>query len=493
MADVKITDLPALTTPAGVDLLPIVDDPSGSPATKKITLSSLQSALVRRDTRANQPAASAVATGTLYYVTDESLLERSNGTAWEAVSATGASPSNTVAALTGTGTAGVALEYSRGDHTHTDVNRPTTDQKAALAGTSGAPAAGNPYVTDADARNTNARTPTAHASSHQAGGGDPIKLDDLAAPDDNTDLNASASAHGLLPKLSGNAAEFLNGQGAFATPAGGGDVSGPASAVDDRIATFDGTTGKLLQDGGATIVEAIASAVAASGDVDGPASAVDGEVALFDGTSGKLLKRASATGVAKVASGVLSAGQVALGSEVSGDLPLANLAQASAESKLMGRGEGSGAGDFQEIALGTNLSMSGATLNAAGGGGSQAYQLGITIDGAGSVLTTGVKGFIAVPVTGTITGARLLSTDPSATAGDIVIDVWKDSYANYPPTDADSITAAAPPTLSGANKSDDTTLTGWTTSVTAGDILGFSVDSAATVTRVTLILTITPS
>lgn len=39
----------------------------------------------------------------------------------------------------------------------------------------------------------------------------------------------------------------------WATPAAGGDVVGPASAVDDRIATFDGTTGKLIQDGGTTI------------------------------------------------------------------------------------------------------------------------------------------------------------------------------------------------------------------------------------------------
>ena len=36
---------------------------------------------------------------------------------------------------------------------------------------------------------------------------------------------------------------------------GSGDVDGPASSVDDRIATFDGTTGKLLQDGGKTIAE----------------------------------------------------------------------------------------------------------------------------------------------------------------------------------------------------------------------------------------------
>lgn len=34
-----------------------------------------------------------------------------------------------------------------------------------------------------------------------------------------------------------------------------GDVVGPASAVDDRIATFDGTTGKLIQDGGKTLIQ----------------------------------------------------------------------------------------------------------------------------------------------------------------------------------------------------------------------------------------------
>jgi hypothetical protein len=38
----------------------------------------------------------------------------------------------------------------------------STDAKAALAGTSGTPQATNKFVTDADARNSNARTPTAH-------------------------------------------------------------------------------------------------------------------------------------------------------------------------------------------------------------------------------------------------------------------------------------------------------------------------------------------
>ena len=32
-------------------------------------------------------------------------------------------------------------------------------------------------------------------------------------------------------------------------PSGGGDVVGPASAVNENIAVFDGTTGKLIKDG----------------------------------------------------------------------------------------------------------------------------------------------------------------------------------------------------------------------------------------------------
>ena len=111
---------------------------------------------------------------------------------------------------------------------------------------------------------------------------------------------------------------------------------------------------------------------------------------------------------------------------------------------------------------------------------------GITIDGGGSAITTGVKGYVEVPYAGVITNVTMLADQ----SGSIVVDIWKDTYANYPPTDADSITASAVPTISAATKSKDSTLTGWTTTVAAGDILGFNVDSASTVTRVSLVLTI---
>lgn len=113
--------------------------------------------------------------------------------------------------------------------------------------------------------------------------------------------------------------------------------------------------------------------------------------------------------------------------------------------------------------------------------------LGITIDGGGAALTTGVKGYIEIPYACTINRVTMLADQ----SGSVVVDIWKDTYANYPPVVADTITASAKPTITTATKSQDSTLTGWTTSVAAGDILAFNVDSATTITRLNLILKVT--
>lgn len=120
-------------------------------------------------------------------------------------------------------------------------------------------------------------------------------------------------------------------------------------------------------------------------------------------------------------------------------------------------------------------------------GAAQLAAIIMIIDGGGVTITTGVKGYVRVPFACTITAARALADQ----SGSIVVDVWKDTYANYPPVDADSITASAPITITTAVKSENTTLTGWTTSISAGDILGFNVDSVTTLQRVTIELAVT--
>lgn len=122
-----------------------------------------------------------------------------------------------------------------------------------------------------------------------------------------------------------------------------------------------------------------------------------------------------------------------------------------------------------------------------GSGGSYAplrRQITLIIDGGGSVITTGFKTSISIPVAGTLKKWRILAD----VSGSIVIDVWKDTYTNYPPTIVDTITASAKPTLSSATKAESSTLTGWTTSITAGDVFAFNVDSVTSVKKVSLTL-----
>ena len=113
--------------------------------------------------------------------------------------------------------------------------------------------------------------------------------------------------------------------------------------------------------------------------------------------------------------------------------------------------------------------------------------LNFIVDGGGAAIATGVKGDVEFPFPCTITGYDMLADQ----SGSIVLNLWKQVYSSFPPTVTQKITASAPPTISSATKAQDNTLTGWTTSISAGDILRFNVDSASTIQRVTLVLRFT--
>jgi hypothetical protein len=130
---------------------------------------------------------------------------------------------------------------------------------------------------------------------------------------------------------------------------GPGDVVGPAIATDNAIPRFDATTGKLIQNSGITVEDGATGTLAGSNS---------GDVTLA-GTPTYLT----------LAAQVLTQGLVNLAAHVTGRLPFVNLTAATTASKLLGRGSAAGGGDYQEISLGANLSMSGSTLNASGGSG----------------------------------------------------------------------------------------------------------------------------
>jgi hypothetical protein len=142
----------------------------------------------------------------------------------------------------------------------------------------------------------------------------------------------------------------------------------------------------------------------------------------------------------------------------------------------------SGEGDIDDHS--SRHEAGGADVISLAGLAGQVVGIPFTIDGAGSAITTGVKGEVEIPFACTITGWTMILDQ----SGSIVVDVWKDTYANYPPVVGDSITASDKPTISGATKGQDLAPTGWITAVAAGDILRYNVDSITTATRATLVL-----
>ncbi len=84
------------------------------------------------------------------------------------------------------------------------------------------PSTTSTLVISTDSRLSDARTPTAHATSHNSGGTDVVHIDTIGAGTDITTNNVSTTKHGLVPKAPNVATQFLDGTGAWSTPAGSG-------------------------------------------------------------------------------------------------------------------------------------------------------------------------------------------------------------------------------------------------------------------------------
>jgi hypothetical protein len=126
------------------------------------------------------------------------------------------------------------------------------------------------------------------------------------------------------------------------------------------------------------------------------------------------------------------------------------------------------------------------TSGASGSSGSSgssypSASFGATFDGQGGVITTGSKGYVIVPYSGTLTKWIIAAN----ATGSIQVDLKKNSTS--------LVGGGNPPGLTGAQFG-TAAISGWTTpSVTAEDIIEFSVTSASTSSRVSLAIFVTKS
>lgn len=114
------------------------------------------------------------------------------------------------------------------------------------------------------------------------------------------------------------------------------------------------------------------------------------------------------------------------------------------------------------------------------------YAMEFVIDGGGSVITTGMKGYLQAVDAGTVTQWTIVGD----TAGSISVDITSDPYSSFG-SNTSLVGVGTKPNIAAATKG-QAAPSGWTgTAITAGNFIGFSVSSVATVTKVTVILTIT--
>lgn len=132
-----------------------------------------------------------------------------------------------------------------------------------------------------------------------------------------------------------------------------------------------------------------------------------------------------------------------------------------------------------DVTLGSGLAFSGTTVIPSGG--IPIATAGITIDGGGSVFTTGSKGYVQVPYNCTISSWTILAN----ATGSATVDIRRATYTSFP-TVTSLVGAGNGPTLSGALKNSAVPSTWSSTTLSAADILEFYVSSVGTVSRVNL-------
>lgn len=244
---------------------------------------------------------------------------------------------------------------------------------------------------------------------------------------------AAPTGANLVSALSsgGGTTAFLRADGAFATPSGSGDVAGPASAVNNGVALYNGTTGKLLKDGGALASVATSGSASdlGSGTVAaGRMPALTGDVTTSAG--------AVATTLATVNSNVGTFGSATKASVVT--VNGKGLVTAASESTVTPAvGSVTGLGTGVATALGVNVGSAGAPVVLGGALGTPSSGVATNLTGTASGLTAG-----SVTTNANLTG-DVTSSGNATTLATVNSNVGAFTNANITVNAKGLVTAAA--------------------------------------------------
>lgn len=135
---------------------------------------------------------------------------------------------------------------------------------------------------------------------------------------------------------------------------------------------------------------------------------------------------------------------------------------------------------------GDAYSFSGGVWDVFGGATSLPDSITAVFDGSGVALGSGLRIDVVVPYACEVVGYTILGD----LTGSVSLSVHKASYADWPDTETAMATGGAGPSITTARKNQGDTSTWATTTISAGDILIFRVQSATDITRAVLTLSV---
>lgn len=296
----------------------------------------------------------------------------------------------------------------------------------------------------------------------------------------------SSSLQGATPASGGGTSNFLRADGTWAAPPSGGSVvcaDLPALTGDTTTSAGSCATSTVKVNGGSvpasnTLVGTnsssqfiAASATTVTAFLNQFTSSLQGLVPASGGGTTNFL-RADGTFAVPSTGSVSCAGLPAL----TGDTTTSAGSCATTTAKINGT----------SFPASTNcIGANSSNQPVANSGGCNKRSFGGAFDGAGSALTSGSTKttYFTIPFACTITAWNI-----TVDTGTVTFDIWKIATGTAIPTVTNTITASALPAISTGTALHSTTLTGWTTSVSANDIIAVNINTVASATKASLIV-----